>query len=154
MASLLRIGPTREPNRQISGFQELRSIGYTLSRSHCKSNQKSKDVKRARACYIGPSVVINGPFYRGSSRLGSALHSEGPESDTKRAALTVVTLAQCTLNATFHSCPAEARNSCDEASCRNFKLWLVSAQQAHKIDYISHLFYPPEVGSPTSYIPW
>jgi hypothetical protein len=38
---------------------------------------KSKDIKRACAYYIEPFVVTNGPFYRGSSRLGSGLHSEG-----------------------------------------------------------------------------
>ena len=30
----------------------------------------------------------------------------------------------------------------------------MSPQQAHKIDYISHLFYSLEVDSPTSYISW
>lgn len=58
-----------------------------------QTEPKSKDVKRVCACYIEPFVVINGPFYRGSSKLGSALHSEGPESVTRRAALTALTLA-------------------------------------------------------------
>ena len=116
MSSSLSIGPKREPqNGADPGLPGTEICCYAFPRSHCKPNQ-SKDVKRACACDIQPFVVINGLFYSSSSRLGSALHSEGLKvSPSALLLLTVVALALFTLTSTFHSCPTEARNSSDKA---------------------------------------